>query len=81
VTFLGLAAAFCSTAAFLPQVVKTWRTRSTADISLAMFLLLVSGIVLWLVYGIIQQDLPLIVANTVTLVFAATILYFKVRHG
>lgn len=81
VTFLGLAAAFCSTAAFLPQVVKTWRTRSTADISLVMFLLLVSGIALWLAYGIIQQDLPLIVANTVTLVFAATILYFKVRHG
>jgi len=81
VTFLGLAAAFCSTAAFLPQVVKTWRTRSTADISLVMFLLLVGGIALWLAYGIIQQDLPLIVANTVTLVFAATILYFKVRHG
>ena len=81
VTFLGLAAAFCSTAAFLPQVVKTWRTRSTADISLVMFLLLVGGIALWLAYGIIQQDLPLIVANAVTLVFAATILYFKVRHG
>jgi MtN3 and saliva related transmembrane protein len=81
VTFLGLAAAFCSTAAFLPQVIKTWRTRSTSDISLGMFLLLVSGIVLWLAYGIIQQDLPLIVANAVTLVFAATILYFKVRHG
>ena len=81
VTFLGLAAACCSTAAFLPQVIKTWRTRSTSDISLGMFLMLVSGIVLWLAYGIIQQDLPLIVANTVTLVFAATILYFKVRHG
>lgn len=81
VTFLGLAAAFCSTLAFLPQVIKTWRTRSTADISLGMFLLLVSGVVLWLAYGIIQQDLPLIAANAVTFVFAGTILYFKVRHG
>jgi MtN3 and saliva related transmembrane protein len=81
VTLLGLAAAFCSTFAFLPQVIKTWRTRSTADISLGMFALLVSGIMLWLAYGILLQDLPLIAANGVTLVFAATILYFKVRHG
>jgi MtN3 and saliva related transmembrane protein len=81
VTLLGLAAASCSTLAFLPQVIKTWRTRATRDISLGMFALLVSGIMLWLAYGIILQDLPLIAANGVTLVFAATILYFKVRHG
>jgi MtN3 and saliva related transmembrane protein len=81
VTLLGLAAAFCSTVAFLPQVIKTWRTRATRDISLGMFALLVSGIMLWLAYGIILEDLPLIAANGVTLVFAATILYFKVRHG
>ena len=81
VTLLGLLAAACSTLAYLPQVIKTWRTRSTADISLGMFSLLVSGLALWLAYGIIQQDLPLIAANGVTLVFAATILYFKLRHG
>lgn len=81
VTLLGLVAASCSTLAFLPQVIKTWRTRSTQDISLGMFLLLVSGIVLWLLYGILLGDLPLIVANAVTFVFAGTILYFKVRHG
>jgi MtN3 and saliva related transmembrane protein len=81
VTLLGLAAASCSTLAFLPQVIKTWRTRATRDISLGMFALLVSGIMLWLAYGIILQDLPLIAANGVTLVFATTILYFKVRHG
>ena len=81
VTLLGLVAAACSTLAYLPQVIKTWRTRSTADISLGMFSLLVSGLALWLAYGIIQQDLPLIAANGVTLVFAATILYFKLRHG
>ena len=81
VTFLGLAAGFCTTLAFLPQVVKTWRTRSTGDISLGMFLLLVSGIALWLAYGIILCDLPLIAANGVTFALAATILYLKVRHG
>lgn len=81
VTFLGLAAGFCTTLAFLPQVVKIWRTRSTNDISLGMFLLLVSGLALWLAYGIILHDLPLIAANGVTFALAATILIFKVRHG
>ena len=81
VTLLGLVAAFCTTAAYLPQVLKTWRTRSTSDISLGMFLLMVSGLVLWLAYGIILADLPLIASNTVTLLFAGMILYFKVRHG
>lgn len=80
-TWVGLLAAFCSTAAFLPQVVKTWRTRSTKDISLVMFTVLVIGILLWLTYGIIIRDIPLIVANTLTLVFAGTILFFKLKHG
>lgn len=80
-TLVGLSAAFCSTAAFLPQVIKTWRTRSTKDISLGMFTVLIIGIVLWLAYGIIIQDIPLIVANAVTLVFAGTILVFKLKHG
>jgi len=48
-TSIGLAAAFCTTVAFLPQVVKTWRTRSTKDISLVMFLVFTTGIFLWLV--------------------------------
>ncbi len=80
-TWVGLLAAFCSTAAFLPQVVKTWRTRSTKDISLVMFSVLIIGILLWLTYGIIIRDIPLIVANTITLVFAGTILFFKLKHG
>ena len=81
VTVIGLVAAFCTTAAYLPQVIKTWRTRSTTDISLGMFLLMVSGLVLWLAYGIMLADLPLIASHTVTLILAATILYLKVRHG
>jgi len=80
-TWVGLLAAFCSTAAFLPQVVKTWRTRSTKDISLVMFTVLIIGILLWLIYGIIIRDIPLIVANAITLVFAGTILFFKLKHG
>ena len=81
VTMLGLAAACCTTLAYAPQALKAWRSRSTADISLSMFLLMVTGIVLWLVYGLMIGDLPLIVANGVTLCLAGTILALKLRHG
>ena len=78
-TWIGLAAAVLTTAAFAPQAWMAWRSRSTRDVSLAMFTLMVAGITLWLVYGILIGDLPLIVANTVTLVLAASILVAKIR--
>ena len=81
VTGLGLLAGVLTTVAFVPQVVKTWRTRSTADISLGMFAILVAGIIAWLVYGTLIRDLPLILANAVTLLLAGTILFFKLRNG
>ena len=80
-TLLGLAAACCTTLAFVPQVMKAWRSRSTADISLGMFLIMCVGIALWLVYGGIRGDLPLVIANSVTLVLAGLILLLKLRHG
>ena len=80
-TLIGLAAGTCTTVAFLPQAVKAWRSRSTRDISLAMFLVFLAGVLLWLTYGIILGDLPLIVANGVTLVLAGSILVLKLRHG
>ncbi len=76
----GHAAALCTTAAFVPQVLRVWRTRSTEDISLRMFLVLVTGLTLWLVYGFRRGEIPLIAANGVTLVLAGTILFFKIRH-
>lgn len=81
VTLVGLLAAFCTTLAYAPQAIKTWRTRSTGDISLGMFSLMVVGIVFWLVYGVLIGDLPLILANLVTLSLAGTILVLKLRHG
>jgi MtN3 and saliva related transmembrane protein len=81
ITLVGLAAAFCTTVAFLPQVIQTWRTRSTKDLSLAMFLVFTTGIFLWLVYGLVLRDIPLIAANGTTFVLSGTILYFKLRHG
>ncbi len=80
-SLIGLAAAFCSTIAFLPQAIKAWRSRSTQDISLVMFLVLVTGIALWLIYGVLKEDVPLIAANTVTLLLAGSILACKLRYG
>jgi MtN3 and saliva related transmembrane protein len=60
--WIGYAAAFCTTSAYVPQVLRVWRTRSTRDISLKMFLVLVTGISLWLVYGFWRGETPLIVA-------------------
>ena len=79
-TVLGIVAGSLTTLAFIPQVVKIWRTRSTHDISLGMFLLFSTGLVLWLVYGVLTGSWPIIIANTVTLVLALTILYFKLRY-
>ena len=76
-TILGLVAGSLTTLAFLPQVIRTWRTRSTADISLGMFLVLCTGIALWFVNG----DWPVIIANGLTFLLAAIILGFKLRHG
>lgn len=78
---LGIAAAFCTTAAFLPQAFKTIRTRHTKDISLGMYLLMVTGLTLWLAYGIFKGDLPIIIANSVTVILAGLILFMKMRNG
>jgi MtN3 and saliva related transmembrane protein len=80
ITLIGLAAATLTTVAFIPQVVRAWRTRSTHDISLPMFLVLALGITLWLIYGAMIRDLPLIAANLVTLVLVLMILFFKLRY-
>lgn len=78
--YAGYAAALCTTGAYVPQVVKVWRTRATQDISLKMFLVLVTGLSLWLAYGIHRGEWPLIAANSVTLCLAGIILYFKLQQ-
>lgn len=80
-TLIGLAAGTCTTLAFLPQALKAWRTRSTRDISLSMFLVFLAGVLLWLTYGLLLDDLPLVAANGVTLLLAGSILVLKLRHG
>ena len=81
ITALGLLAATCTTISFVPQAIKTIRTRSTKDISLLMYSILVLGTFLWLLYGIIIEDWPVILANAITVSFSATILINKIRFG
>lgn len=79
IQLLGLAAGSCTTIAFLPQVIKTWKSGSAKDLSLGMFSFFCLGVLLWLIYGIIIRDIPVIVANMLTLVLASSLLYFKLR--
>ncbi|MEI9920640.1 MAG: SemiSWEET transporter [Bacteroidota bacterium] len=79
VQVIGLAAGSLTTVAFLPQVIKTWKSGSAKDLSLGMFSFFCLGVLLWLVYGILTKDTPVIAANLATLILASTILFFKLR--
>lgn len=81
ITLLGALAGVLTTAAFVPQTIRSWRTRQTKDISLGMFSIMCVGIALWIVYGALLGDLPIILANSVTLALAASILILKIRYG
>jgi MtN3 and saliva related transmembrane protein len=80
VTLIGLVAAFCTTISYIPQLKKIWDTGETHDISLKMFLILAAGIALWVVYGVMQRDGVIILANSVSLAFLCAILFFKIRE-
>jgi len=80
VTIIGLLAGTLTTIAFLPQVIKTWKTKSTKDISLGMFLTFCTGVLLWIIYGTLVKDIPVVIANVATLSLASTILWFKLKY-
>ena len=77
---LGYIAAFLTTAAFLPQTIKKIKSRDTASISLAMYVMFTTGIVLWLGYAILIESMPMIIANIITFVLSATILLLKLTE-
>ncbi len=77
---IGLLAGTLTTIAFVPQVVKIWKTKHARDLSLGMFAIFSSGVLLWLWYGIKIGATPVIVANAVTLGLSLTILFFKIRY-
>ena len=78
---IGMVAGLLTTAAFIPQVWKIYRTKSGKDISGRMFSLFSAGIVLWLIYGVLLESMPLILSNTVTLALSLTIIALKVRYS
>lgn len=81
IELIGLIAAVLTTAAFLPQVYKTWKTKDVSALSLPMLILFFIGIVLWLIYGIYLKSLSMILANGITVVSAILLLYFKITYG
>ena len=77
---VGMVAGLLTTIAFVPQVLKTWRTRSARDFSLPMLVLFTFGIALWLAYGLLLHQLPIILPNVVTLLLSAYILAVKLKE-
>ena len=79
-SIVGYAAAVLTTVSFVPQAWSTFRTRNVSGISLSMYSLFTLGVATWLLYGAMRQDLPVVVANGVTLALAATVLAMKLRY-
>ena len=81
ITIIGLIAGACTTVSILPQVIKTIKIKETKDISLLMYIILILGLLLWTIYGILNKDVPIILANVFTLIFASIVLILKIKHG
>jgi MtN3 and saliva related transmembrane protein len=80
INLLGCSAACLTTIAFLPQMLRTWKTRSAKDVSLSMLITFLSGIFLWFLYGILRQDIIIVIANLVTLILNFAILGMKLKY-
>jgi len=80
ITLVGLAAAALTTISLFPQLMKVWKTKSTRDISLETFSLFCIGVFLWFLYGILMNDVPIIIGNSVGLIQGLIILAFKVKY-
>ena len=81
ITLVGMVAGICTTLAFVPQVLQVYRSRSAKDIALGMYAIFLSGVVLWLIYGVMIDAMPIIVANAVTMILAGAVLLAKLRFG
>ena len=75
--YYGYVAAFLTTIAFLPQVLRIYRTRSSDDVSIIMLIFFITGLLFWVVYGFLSSSLPVLVANLITLLFNLVILVMK----
>ena len=79
-TIIGLLAGFLTTGSFLPQIIKTIRTKDTRNISLMMYIFYVIGVVLWLVYGYAADAAVLLITNSFSLLFGITLLIMKLKY-
>ena len=78
-TLIGYFAGFLTTVAFVPQVLKTWKSKSASDLSLGMFLVFSLGVLCWLIYGVLLAEVPIIFWNTVTLILSLALLIMKLK--
>ncbi len=78
---IGLVAAFFTTFGFLPQSIRAIRTRHTKDLSLPMLLMIETGVVIWIIYGSLIADIPLLAANSISFIFVTITLVLKLKYG
>lgn len=80
VEIIGIIAAVCTTVAFVPQAYKIWKEKSAKEVSLSMYLVMFTGLILWLYYGFLIDSLSIKLANTVTIMLVLMIIYYKIRY-
>ena len=80
IEIIGFIAAILTTSAFVPQVYKTWKTKDVEGISLTMFLVMFTGVLLWLVYGILINSLSMVIANVITSILILTLIVFRIKY-
>ena len=80
IDFFGFLAAILTTIAFLPQLYKTWQTKSAEDVSLIMLILFITGLICWIIYGLKIDSIPIVVANIITFIFNFSILILKITY-
>ncbi|MDC9723654.1 MAG: SemiSWEET transporter [Urechidicola sp.] len=81
VEIIGLLAATLTTASFVPQVLKVWRTKEVKNLSLTMYSAMLAGVILWFTYGVLINSISIILANIITAILVSCIIYFRIRYS
>ena len=81
IDLFGFLAALLTTIAFLPQVYKTWKTKSADDVSFTMLILFITGLICWIIYGLKIDSIPIVLANIITFIFNFSILILKINYS
>ena len=81
IDLFGFSAALLTTIAFLPQLYKTWQTKSAEDVSLIMLILFITGLICWIIYGLKINSIPILIANIITFIFNFSILILKITYS